>query len=64
MSLYIEQSGHLDRCPYSQTLIDRATQLFIKYKIGALVAQYQGLLREKPVQGQKKPCCTQEGCLA
>ena len=42
MPLDIEQSGHLDRCHrslHSQTLKDRATQLLIKYKSGALVTQ-------------------------
>ena len=45
MPLYIEQSGDLDRChrwlTHSQTLKDRATQLFIKYKSGAFVTQQQ-----------------------
>ena len=44
MPLYIAQSGHLDRCyrclTDRQTLKDRATQLLIKYKSGALVTQY------------------------
>ena len=47
MPLYIEQSGDLDRChgcltdgrTDSQTLKDRATQLLIMYKSGALVTQ-------------------------
>ena len=43
MPLYIAQSGDLDRCyrrlTDSQTLKDRATQLLIKYKSGALVTQ-------------------------
>ena len=45
MPLYIAQSGDLDRChgcptDYDwQTLKDRATQLLIKYKSGALVTQ-------------------------
>ena len=47
MPLYIAQSGDLDRChgsltdslTHSQTLKDRATQLLIKYKSGALVTQ-------------------------
>ena len=43
MPLYIEQSGDLDRCyrclTHSQTLKDRATQLLIQYKSGALVTQ-------------------------
>ena len=47
MPLYIEQSGDLDRChrcltdslTHWQTLKDRATQLLIKYKSGALVTQ-------------------------
>ena len=45
--LYIAQSGDLDRCYASltdgQTLKDRATQLRIKYKSGALVTQFSGL---------------------
>ena len=49
MPLYIAQSGDLDRCyrcvthslTDSQTLKDRATQLLIKYKSGALVTQLQ-----------------------
>ena len=44
MPLYIEQSGDVDRCyrclTDSQTLKDRATQLFTKYKSGALVTQF------------------------
>ena len=44
MPLYIAQSGDLDRCyrclTDSQTLKDRATELFTKYKSGALVTQY------------------------
>ena len=47
MPLYIAQSGDLDSCyrcltgslTHSQTLKDRATQLLIKYKSGALVTQ-------------------------
>ena len=47
MPLYIAQSGDLDRCyrclthslAHSQTLKDSATQLLIKYKSVALVAQ-------------------------
>ena len=48
MPLYIEQSGDLDRCygclthwltHWLTTLKDRATQLLIKYKSGALVTQ-------------------------
>ena len=43
MPLYIAKSGDLDRCyrclTHSQTLKDRATQLLIKYKSGALVTQ-------------------------
>ena len=46
MPLYIEQSGDLDRCHQClthslATLKDRATQLLIKYKSGALVTQYK-----------------------
>ena len=42
MPLYIAQSGDLDRCHGCLThshLKDRATQLLIKYKSGALVTQ-------------------------
>ena len=47
MPLYIAQSGDLDRCyrcltdslTHSQ-MKDRATQLLIKYKSGALVTQF------------------------
>ena len=44
MPLYIAQSGDLDRCyrcltDWLTTLKDRATQLLIKYKSGALVTQ-------------------------
>ena len=44
MPLYIEQSGDLDRCyrcltDRLTTLKNRATQLLIKYKSGALVTQ-------------------------
>ena len=44
MPLYIAQSGDLDRCHACltdrlTTLKDRATQLLIKYKSGALVTQ-------------------------
>ena len=43
MPLYIERSGDLDRCHASltdgQTLKDRATQLLLKSKSGALVTQ-------------------------
>ena len=45
MPLYIAKSGDLDRCyrcltDWQTTLKDRATQLLIKYKSGALVTQY------------------------
>ena len=43
MPLYIAQSGDLDSCYLPDrltTLKDRATQLLIKYKSGALVTQY------------------------
>ena len=45
MPLYIAQSGDLDRCyrcltDWLTTLKDRATQLLIKYKSGALVTQW------------------------
>ena len=43
MPLYIAQSGDLERChgclTDGQTLKDRATQLLLKYKSGALVTQ-------------------------
>ena len=44
MPLYIAQSGDLDRCHACltdrlTTLKDRATQLLIKFKTGALVTQ-------------------------
>ena len=41
MPLYIAKSGDLDRCYGLTTLKDRATQLRIKYKSGALVTQYK-----------------------
>ena len=46
MPLYIAQSGDLDRCyrcltDRQTTLKDRATQLLIKYKSGALVTQFE-----------------------
>ena len=43
MPLYITQSGDLVECHgcLTQTLKDRATQLLIKYKSGALVTQLQ-----------------------
>ena len=45
MPLYIAQSGDLGRCHACltdrlTTLKDRATQLLIKYKSGALVTQF------------------------
>ena len=45
MPLYIAKSGDLDRCyrcltDWQTTLKDRATQLLIKYKSGALVTQF------------------------
>ena len=50
--------GQVSRVPDGrtdgQTLKDRATQLYIKYKIGALVTQYQALLREKTCTRTKK----------
>ena len=53
MTLYIEQSGDLDRCYQClthslTTLKDRATQLLIKYKSGALVTQKQLILPFHP----------------
>ena len=49
MPLYIAQSGDLDRCHAClthslTTLKDRATQLLIKYKSGALVTQCMVLI--------------------
>ena len=46
MPLYIAKSWDLDRCyrcltDWQTTLKDRATQLLIKYKSGALVTQYK-----------------------
>ena len=46
MSLYIEQSGDLDRCyrcltDRLTTLKNRATQLLIKYKSGTLVRNFK-----------------------
>ena len=46
MPLYIAKSGDLEGCHACltdrlTTLKDRATQLLIKYKIGALVTQYK-----------------------
>ena len=51
MPLYIAQSGDLDRCyrcltDSLTTLKDRATQLLIKYKSGALVTQFTHFCRE------------------
>ena len=44
MPLYIAQSGDLYRCyrclTDGQTLKDRATQLLLKFKSGALVTQF------------------------
>ena len=44
MPLYIAQRGDLDRCyrclTDGQTLKDRATQLLLKFKSGALVTQF------------------------
>ena len=44
MPLHIEQSGDLDRCHGLTTLKNRATQLLIKYKSGALVTQWMILV--------------------
>ena len=44
MPLYFAQSGDLDRChrcPTDSLRKDRATQLLIKYKSGALVTQLE-----------------------
>ena len=62
MPLYIEQSGDLDRCHWCltdslthwQTLKDRATQLLIMYKSGALVTQ-------SVRSSQDRPWCNQPG---
>ena len=48
MPLYIAKSGDLDRCyrcltDRLTTLKDRATQLLIKYKSGALVTQIEAV---------------------
>ena len=44
MPLYTAQGGDLDRCyrclTDGQTLKDRATQLLLKFKSGALVTQF------------------------
>ena len=53
MPLYIAQSGDLDRCyrcltDRLTTLKDRATQLLIKYKSGALVTQYHFVMFDPP----------------
>ena len=49
MPLYIAESGDLDRCyrclTDGQTVKNRATQLLIKYKSGALVTQKVTLFR-------------------
>ena len=49
MPLYIKRSGDLVRChgclTDRQTLTDRATQLLIKYKSGALVTKFQDHFR-------------------
>ena len=54
MPLYIAQSGDLERChgclTDRQTLKDRATQLHIKYKSGALVTQKLHLYSYKKTQ--------------
>ena len=51
MPLYTAQGGDLDRCyrclTDGQTLKDRATQLHIKYKSGALVTQFRVLCTKK-----------------
>ena len=60
MPLYIEQSGDLDRCyrcfthslTHRQTLKERATQLLIKYKNGALVPQLLQIISDLFVEGK------------
>ena len=57
MPLYIAKSGDLDRCYRCLThshLKDRATQLLIKYKSGALVTQYQTMRVDEHLQVDKK----------
>ena len=47
MPLHIAKSGDLDRCYRCLTdsqMKDRATQLLIKYKSGALVTQFQSFI--------------------
>ena len=63
MPLYIAQRGDLDRChgclTDEQTLKDRATQLLIKYKSGALVTQLiwkpEKLLKTQCQRNRTKP---------
>ena len=53
MPLYIAQSRDLVRCyrclTHSQTLKDRATQLLVKYRSGALVTQLSGKVTKERV---------------
>ena len=46
------RSGQVSRMPYGQTLKDRATQLLIEYKGGALVMQFSVLKSENQVSGE------------
>ena len=53
MPLYIAQSGDLDRCYRCLTdsqRKDRATQLLIKYKSGALVTQLSSINEKNHVE--------------
>ena len=61
MPLYIEQSGDLDRCyrcltnslTHGQTLKDRATELLIKCKSGALVTQFKSFHVGVPLESEQ-----------
>ena len=57
MPLYIKQSGDLVRCHRyltdRQTLKDRATELLIKYKSGALVTQFKSFHVRVPLESEQ-----------
>ena len=57
MPLYIKQSGDLVRChgcqTDRQTLKDRATELCIKYKSGALVTQFKSFHVGVPLESEQ-----------
>ena len=57
MPLYIKQSGDLVRCrgcqTDRQTLKDRATELLIKYKSGALVTQFKSFHVRVPLESEQ-----------